>query len=89
LNELLSNFLHPKYTELAKIKDLNKNNTFVISLQNSMRNETLGFIEILDVIIKWLFIKTVENNNSFFWDNILLEFLMKMIQFLMEIVIFY
>jgi hypothetical protein len=89
LIELLTNFLYPKYTELAKMKDLNKNNTFVVSLQNSMRNETLGFIEILDVIIKWLFVKTVENNNSFFWDNILLEFLMKMMQFLLEIVILY
>ena len=84
--EQLSSFLYPKYIDLAKINDLNKNNTFVISIQNCMRSETLGFIEILDVIIKWLFIKTVENNNSFFWDNILLEFLQKMLHFLVEIV---
>ena len=60
-----------------------------MSLQNAMRNETLGFIEIVDIIIKWLFIKTVENNNTFFWDNILLEFILKMAQFFIEIVIFF
>ena len=89
ISGLLSNYIFPKYLELATIKDLNKNNTFLLSLQNAMRNETIGFIEIVDIIIKWLFIKTVENNNTFFWDNILLEFILKMAQFFIEIVIFF
>ena len=70
--------------DYAFSSDWNKISIFFSQLKISLLNDSFYFMEILDLILKWVMIKNYELNTNCFFNNSLFEFLSEFILFISE-----
>lgn len=70
--------------ENAFSSDWNRISTFISQLKQSLIIESFCFMEVTDLIFKWLMIKNYELNMNIFFNNSLFDFLNEFLKFLNE-----
>lgn len=84
LKDQLSNFISTNYLNNAYSNDVTKYNTLFVIIGQTMKTDAILFIEIIDLWLKWIFLRNVEMNNNLFFNNIIFEFLKNLLEFLTE-----
>jgi hypothetical protein len=84
LKTTMANYFNKIMLENAFHSDITKVDTFFSSLKNSMLNESILILEVMDLILKYVVFRNLEFNNNHFYNNMIYEFMKSLSELLIE-----